>query len=144
MFQSEQNLNEDNPEEPILEDNTVPQTSKDTSDKGELTSLNYWKMAVLVLMSHSFINTLVDFMLRLFRDGWIRTASGLSLHEGRIGMMEKSQNTFWKIGHRMLILQQRNDYPVIIVSTAVIAIYFAPPPLIIGAKLIFSQFCPGT
>lgn len=38
LFQSEQNLNEDNPEESILEDKTVPPTSKDTSDKGELTS----------------------------------------------------------------------------------------------------------
>lgn len=38
LFQVEQNLNEDNPEESILEDKTVPPTSKDTSDKGELTS----------------------------------------------------------------------------------------------------------
>lgn len=38
LFQSEQNLNEDNPEESILQDKTVPPASKDTSDKGELTS----------------------------------------------------------------------------------------------------------
>lgn len=38
LFQSEQNLNEDNPEESIVEDKAVPNTSKDTSDKGELTS----------------------------------------------------------------------------------------------------------